>query len=61
VEAGATRLGERAGAVPQTQVFQLSRCAVPRSGRLTAGHSPTDTRYAASRPAAACPLAPSSR
>ena len=61
VGAGATRLGERAGAVPQTQVFQLSRCAVPRSGRLTAAHSPTDTRYAASRPAAACPLAPSSR
>jgi hypothetical protein len=61
VGAGATRLGERAGAVPQTQVFQLSRCAVPRSGRLTAGHSPTDTRYAASRPWAGCPLAPSSR
>jgi hypothetical protein len=61
VGAGATRLGERAGAVPQTQVFQLSRCAVPRSGRLTAGHSPTDTRYAASRPAAARPLAPRSR
>ena len=61
VGAGATRLGERAGAVPQTQVFQLSRCAVPRSGRLTAAHSPTDTRYAASRPWAGCPLAPSSR
>ena len=61
VGAGATRLGERAGAVLQTQVFQLSRCAVPRSGRLTAGHSPTDTRYAASRPWAGCPLAPSSR